>query len=524
MPDEIISPTSKTSRPGPQVVLDQPRLAFGLVAAFAAVKLLVHFITIAVTPYGIHRDEFLYLAMGQHLRSWCMDFPPAIAVLAQVARSLFGDTLFAVRFFPAIAGTLLVIATGLLTRELGGRRFAQGLAMFALFSSPLFLRPAALFQPVVWDQLWWTLGFFALVKFAQSAAPRWWLVLGMAGGLGLLTKFSIGFFALGVLGALLLSPQRVALATRWPYLAMLVALLVGSPSIIGQIRLDLPVVFHMRELQTQQLQHVTFGKLLMGKVDMFGPVVLLAVAGAVCLLAARFMRPYRVVGWTAVIAFLVLLVLHGKPYYIGPVYPTLFAAGAVAIETMPVRWRRVVGGAAIVLIAGWGAGTLPFGLPILPPSQMAKYAAAWVSRGAVTTNRGTTLALPQDYADMLCWEEQVAAVARVYQSLPADQRADAVIIARNYGEAGALEFFGPRHVLPRRVLLPGNDLLWPPPANEAVAVAVTLGISTNGLSRFFRSVRVVARFDDPWMVDEERDLPICVAEQPYRSIAEAWSP
>ena len=149
MPDEIISPTSKTSRPGPQVVLDQPRLAFGLVAAFAAVKLLVHFITIAVTPYGIHRDEFLYLAMGQHLRSWCMDFPPAIAVLAQVARSLFGDTLFAVRFFPAIAGTLLVIATGLLTRELGGRRFAQGLAMFALFSSPLFLRPAALFQPVV---------------------------------------------------------------------------------------------------------------------------------------------------------------------------------------------------------------------------------------------------------------------------------------------------------------------------------------------------------------------------------------
>lgn len=522
MSEDTASGSSEPGRPGPEADELRPQLAIGLIAAFAAAKLLAHLITIAATPYGIHRDEFLYLAMGQHLRFWCMDFPPAIAVLAKVARSLFGDTLFAVRFFPAVAGTLLLVITGLIARELGGRRFAQGLAMLALFAGPLFLRPAALFQPVVWDQLSWTLGFFALIKIAQSADSRWWWLLGLAGGLGLLTKFSIGFFAVAVLAAMLVSCQRGALATRWPYLAVLVALGVGSASIVGQIRLDFPVAIHMRDLQTQQLQRVTFAEFLGGQVLLLGPAILLAAMGLIFLLAARAMRPYRVVGWTCVAAFLVLLFLHGKAYYIGPIYPTLFAAGAVAVGSLPQHAQRAAHVLLIPVLAAWSIIGLPFGLPIVPPRQMASYAAALGIKAAVTTNRGTTLALPQDYADMLGWEEQVTAVARVYESLSPDQRARAVLVANNYGEAGALEFFGPRHGLPRRVLLPGNERLWPPPADNSCEVAVTLAISTNDLHRFFRSVKLVGRFDHRWMVEEERNVPICLAEQPYRSIAEAW--
>lgn len=523
MPEGITNPFSEPARSGAGEAVLRPQLAIGLIAAFAVAKLLVHLVTITATPYGIHRDEFLYLAMGQHLRFWCMDFPPAIAVLAKVARSLFGDTLFAVRFFPAIAGTLLLVTTGLITRELGGGRLAQGLAMFSLFAGPLFLRPASLFQPVVWDQLWWTLGFFALIKIAQSADKRGWLLVGLAGGLGLLTKFSIGFFAIGVFAAMLLSAQRAALASRWPYLAVLVALVVGSASIVGQIRLDFPVVIHMRDLQAGQLQRATFPEFLVGQVLMLGPAMLLAAAGIISLLAARSMRPYRVLGWTCVVAFLVLLFLRGKAYYIGPIYPTLFAAGAVVVGTLPELARRVVHFLLILALAGWSAIGLPFALPIVPPPQMATYAAALGIKATVTTNRGTTLALPQDYADMLGWEEQVAAVARVYESLPLDKQAQAVLVARNYGEAGALEFFGPRHGLPRRVLLPGNDLLWPPPAENSCDVVITLGISPDDLRRFFRSVNLVTRFDHPWMVEEERNIPICVAETPYRSIAEAWS-
>jgi 4-amino-4-deoxy-L-arabinose transferase-like glycosyltransferase len=337
---------------GPHETFPRARLAIGLLIAFVVVKLLAHFVATIVSPYGIHRDEFLYLAMGKHLQFWGMDFPPAIAVLAKVSRGLFGDTLFGVRFFPALAGTGILAFTGLLTRELGGGRFAQGLAMSALFLCALFLRPASLFQPVVFDQLLWTLGFFALIKLAQSSEKRWWLLLGVVGGLGLLTKFSIGFFAFGVFVGLLLSTQRGVLVSRWPYVATLIASVVGSASLIGQIRLDLPVVMHMRELQTYQLRRVSYADFVVGQAWMLGPAILLAAAGIFYLLVARSMRPYRAVGWTCVTAFVVLLVLHGKAYYIGPIYPLLFAAGAVALGALPPLAARFANGLMLLLIIG----------------------------------------------------------------------------------------------------------------------------------------------------------------------------
>lgn len=498
------------------------RLVVGLVIAFAAGKLLLHLLTTALTPYGIHRDEFLYLAMGEHLHFWRMDFPPAIAVLANTARFLFGDTLFAIRFFPAVAGASIVILTGLLAREFGGARFAQGLAMCAVLCCALFLRPASLFQPVVFDQLWWTLGFFVLAKIFQSKEPRWWWLLGLAAGLGLLTKFSIGFFALGVIVGLLLTPQRRFLATRWPYLAALFALAVGSASLVGQVRLNLPVLIHMGDLRSGQLSRVTYSDFLTGQFSMLGPIFLLALVGIGALLWGNSLRTFRSLGWTGIVAFLLLLLLHGKPYYLGPVYPMLFAAGAATLEASTMKSVRISAIVLWVVIVVGGLIGLPMGLPILPPAQMAKYAAALGNKSLVTTNRKVVLPLPQDYADMLGWEEQVMAVASAYETLPPVRRAEAVLIARNYGQAGALEFYGPRHGLPRTILLPDNFLLWPMPSNQSCNTAVTVGITVEDLGRFFSSVQLVTRFDNPWRVPEERQVPICIAENPIRDLHEAW--
>jgi hypothetical protein len=501
-----------------------PKLAWGLLIAFAAVKLLAHFLTTALTPYGIHRDEFLYLGMGAHLRVWGMDFPPGIALLAKAACGLFGETLFAIRFFPAIAGTCLLVLAGVIARELGGGRLAQGLAMLGVFFCPVFLRPAVFFQPVVFDQLCWTLGFLAVVKIAQGQGQRWWLALGVAGGMGLLTKFSIGFFGLALLAALLLTQQRRALATPWPYLAVVVALVVGSPSIVGQIRLNFPVVLNMSDLHSQQLARIAPAEFLLGQALMLGPSALLAGAGVVILLLHPSMRPQRVVGLTCLFTFVMLLLLHGKAYYVAPIYPTLIAAGAVALERLPGRLGRAVIGVVAVLVVGWGLLVLPFGLPVVPPAPMARFAAALGIKAATTTNRGTSLPLPQDYADMLGWEDQVRAVAQAYESLTADQRAQAVLIASNYGEAGALEFFGPRYGLPRRVLLPHTVVIWRPAPGERFDVAVTVGIPLVSVAGFFRSARQVSTFDHPWMVDEERHVPICVAESLNKKIDEVWAP
>jgi hypothetical protein len=340
--------------------------------------------------------------------------------------------------------------------------------------------------------------------------------------LGLLTKFSIGLFAVGVIMGFLLTPQRRFLATRWPYLAALLAVAVGSASLVGQLRLDLPVLVHMGDLRSAQLSRVTYGDFLSGQLSMLGPILLLPLVGIGALLWGRSLRTFRSLGWNCVVAFLLLLLLHGKPYYLGPVYPMLFAAGAATLGASTSKVVHIAAMALLVLTILTGLIGLPMGLPILPPAQMAKYAAVLGDKSAVTTNRKVVLRLPQDYADMLGWEEQVTAVAHAYETLPRARRAVAVLIARNYGQAGALEFYGARHGLPRTILLPDNFLLWPLPSNRSCEVAITVGIPTDDLARFFSSVQLVTRFDNPWRVPEERQVPICIAENPIRDLHEAW--
>ena len=503
----------------------RPPLAARTLTALLGAKLALHLGTLLVTPYGFHRDEFLYFAMGERLRLWRMDFPPAIALLARGVRALLGDSLLAIHIVPLLAGTALLALAVLLARELGGGRFAQALAGVCVLACPLFLRTAYLFQPVVLDQLCWTAGLYALARLARTRDPRWWLALGVAGGLGLLAKFSIAFFGAAVLVALLATPDRRALATRWPWLAALIALAIGSPSLVGQLRLGFPVVGYSRELQAQQLVHVSFLDFFSGQL-LFGPAVVLGAAGLAWLLAAEEGRLFRTVGWSCAAAFVILALLHGKPYYVGPAYPTLFAAGAAWLERatsaasrrssrLAARW------ATTGAIVAYGIAVLPFGLPILPPPTMARYASAMGLTSAVTTNTGQVEALPQDYADMLGWEEMVAGLARVYDSLPPDERRRAVVVADNYGEAGAVDFYGPRYGLPRAVSSEGTYWFFGP-GDKPGDVVVALGDEPEDLGEFFDSVAVVAHVGVPWAVSYERHVPISICRRPVATLQAIW--
>ena len=500
----------------------RPPLAAGTLATLVATKLALQIGTLLVTPYGFHRDEFLYFAMGERLQLWRMDFPPAIALLARGVRALLGDSLLAIRLVPALAGTAVLVLAVLLARELGGGRFAQGMAGLAVLASPLFLRSAALFQPVVLDQLCWTAGLYALARLGRTGDERWWLALGVAAGFGLLSKFSVAFFAAALLVALLATRERRALATRWPWLAALLALAIGAPSLVGQLRLGFPVAGYTRELQAEQLVHVSGLSFFTGQL-LLGPAVLLAVAGLLHLLFAAEARPHRVIGWTCLAALAILGLLHGKPYYVGPIYPALFAAGAVRLErtgATPAA-RLALRGTAALLVFAYGIAILPFGLPVLPPEPMARYAQAMGATSAVTTNAGEVERLPQDYADMLGWEEMVAGVARVYAALPPDERRRAVVVAGNYGEAGAIDFYGPRYGLPRAVS-PAGTYWFFGPGDKPGAVVVALVDDAEALARFFDSVTVVSHVGVPWAVSEERHVPISLCREPHASLQAAW--
>jgi 4-amino-4-deoxy-L-arabinose transferase-like glycosyltransferase len=488
-------------------------------------------VVLAVTTFGVHRDEFLYFSMGNHLRLWHMDFPPAIAILGSLAQSLFGHTVAAARVFPAIEGTILIVLAGLFARELGGGRFAQGFAAFAVLAAPLFQRNSTLFQPVVLDQICWTLALLAIARIARARSEsrdtaRAWLLFGVAIGLGLLCKFSIFFLCASVLAAVLATSTRRELLTPWPWIAVLIMLVIGSPSIVGQITLHYPVVAQMQDLNATQLRNVSIAEFLTAPFLYLGPVsVIVVIAGTVAMLVWPPLKPFAVVSLSCIFAFALLLYLHGKPYYIGPIYPALFAAGGVVLEHMSFprhprlapasRWGIVAVMTLLSII------TLPLGVPILSVTASASYAARIGGGAALRTNRGLRDRLPQDYADMLGWRAEAAALQSVYRSLPPAEQRQAVIATGNYGEAGAAEFYQSEFGLPPVVTSAGSFWFFGPgtlPGN----VLIALGSDRSDLEKGWTSVREVRHLIRPWSVSEERDVPIYVATEPRMTLQQIW--
>ncbi|MDE3152159.1 MAG: glycosyltransferase family 39 protein [Gemmatimonadota bacterium] len=471
--------------------------------------------------------------MGDHLRFWRMDFPPLIAVLANVQTAIFGHTLAAARVFPAIEGALVLVVAVLIARELGGARAAQALTALAVLSGGIFLRPSNLFQPVVLDQLWWTCALYALLRVGRAAgegsAPgqrNWWLAFGVAMGLGLLTKFSILFFGLATLVALVVTPLRRALGTPWPWVAAAMAFAIGSPSITGQIALGFPVVHQMRQLTASQLSHVSWLSFVVAQPFMVGFAAWpLAVAGAVALVAWTPLAPYRAAGWACAFAFLLLLLLHGKAYYIGPVYPTLLAAGAVWLERMSTgpapRVRPTLRWTVAALIVVEGVISLPVALPLLKPEATAVYIVRVGEEWALGTNWGGTDLLPQDFADQLGWEHQAQALARVYRSLSPEEQREAVIGAPNYGEAGAAEFYAAKYGLPPVVCGCGSYWFFGPGTRPG-KVLISIGNTPKDLSPLYADIQPAGRILSPWSVDEERNVPLLVARQPKATLQQAW--
>ncbi len=517
-PTPIPTPTPSSSREGGA---PRPAIAWGIVGPLAAAKLLLHAGTNLFGPYEFHRDEFLYMAMGEHLRLWHMDFPPFIAMLSETTRFLLGDSLAALRLPPALMSTALLLIAALAARELGGGRFAQGLAAFSVLASTLFLRSGNLFQPVVIDQLFWSLALFALLRFGTTRDPRWWLAFGAAAGLGLLAKFSLLVFGFATLVALIVTRERRWLATPWPWAAGVLAFVIGSPSIIGQINLGFPVMTQMEDLRSAQLARVSAGAFLLDQPRMLAGFAIAAV-GAAGLGFGRLGRRYRLAGWMAILAFATLIALHGKSYYAGPVYPVLFGAGSVMIAGIKApRWGPIVRWGLVGTLTAYLIVLWPMGLPVLRPGTMERYLVGIGLQSAAVTNVGAQERIPQDYADMLNWKEQVREIARVYDALPATDKRRTVILASNYGEAGAVDVYGPGYGLPNARAFVGSYWFFGP-GELPGEVMILHGFSEEDFRDYFESVTAAGHVTHPYAVNEQRDLTIYVGRGPRTTLQDAW--
>ncbi len=276
----------------------------------------------------------------------------------------------------------------------------------------------------------------------------------------------------------------------------------------------------MQDLREAQLAHVGVLSFL-GEQLLYGPATLLALAGLVALLSASRFRRFRMLGWTCLVALVLVMFAHGKPYYIGPIHPALIAAGAVILEALPHWWGTVARVGAPVLLAAYFAIALPISLPILPPEATARYATRMGGSAAVTTNRGTVGTLPQDFADMLYWEDKVAALSRAYHRLPEATRDSVVIFGGNYGQAGAIDFYRRRYGLPPAVSAAGSYWFFGP-GGKPGQVLLALGVDPERLRQGYGVVTVVEVLHYPMAVEEEQEVFITLARRPQQTLQQVW--
>ena len=405
--------------------------------------------------YGFHRDEFLYIALGEHLAWGYVEIPPSIAFFANMSRNLFGDSIFAIRFFPALVGAAGLVLTALIARELGGGKFAQVLAGLTFLMSPAYLGSNTLFQPVSFNQFYWILSAYILLRWINHKKPNTWIHLGVVMGLAMLNKYSVLLFAFGILAGLLLHPtHRKALQSKSVYLGILTGFLIWLPNLIWQMVHDFPELTHLRELSEQQLAHVSIPDFLLSQLLMQGLNCGIVLLGLGYLLLKGSMKPYRILAWIYLSIIALLLVFSGKDYYSLGAYPMLIAAGALAVEafTAGQNWRKWLRPVAVVWVLGCNLFAIPYALPILPITEAKTYmqhmADTYGLDGPIRWEDGELHDLTQDYADMHGWEELVEQVAYIYHQIPEAEQAETAIYAGNYGQAGAINWYGKQHGLP----------------------------------------------------------------------------
>lgn len=422
---------------------------------------------IAISHFGFHRDELLHLALGDHLAWGYKEVPPFIALLAKITTTVFGTSVFAARIFTTICAGAIVWLVGSITVELGGKMFAITLACLSIIFAPAFVASDYLFQPVVFDQLWWVLCVWLLIRYINYHAVKYIYLLGIVIGIGLLTKYTMGFFAIALLLGLLITKQRKILFNRHVLIAAGIALVLFSPNIIWQFEHHLPVITHMKTLQKYQLNYIKPGDFIKQQLAVNGIALFLWIIGLGFLLFSHRLRKFQFMAFAYILIFIFLLEMSGKNYYLFGAYPMLFAAGGYGFE----RWIKSryypLRALVIVLFTVPNLLLFPLMLPVFPLNTtlaLFRFTDKHVPpfRFAATWEDQKVHPLTQDYADMLSWEEMVAKTAKVYYSLSAEERAHTVIIADNYGEAGAFSRFGPTYKLPDVVCLDSSFTLWAP--------------------------------------------------------------
>lgn len=497
------------------------RVDYAIYAALAGLKMWLH---LATTRHdAMFRDEFYYLACASRLDWGYVDQPPFSIALLALWRAVFGDSLVAVRMPAILATGVMVVLLGLITRRMGGNRFAQGFSMFCFLICPMFLGIHSFFSMNVFDHLFWLLAVYVFVLLIQTGNGKLWLAFGLVCGLGLENKLSMLFFGVGVVAALAFTPQRKWFLSPWLYAGGLVALLLFLPNLIWQSNHGFATLEFMSNAALYKNSYMPPWSFLLALVLEYHPLLVpLWVMGA----AYPFVKPEAAAWRPVAIIFLAVLTVFtfssGKTYYMAPAFMLVIPLAAMWIEQLTEGTKTWRPGISYVLFTA-GLITGPIALSFLPPQDYAAYSAA-IGLGPGPAEKGHSGPLPQHIADRLGWKDRAELVKKAYDSLSPEDQAKCVVYGPDYGEAAAIEYYAEELGLPGSVSGHNNFWLWGP-GDATGEVVIVIAEPDSGVLPLFDSVQdmgVVETKEAKFQLQSWQDKHVYIARGLKTPIAELW--
>jgi Dolichyl-phosphate-mannose-protein mannosyltransferase len=406
----------------------KPPSALRVLLVLAALRLVIYILTGG--QYGFHRDELATIDDARHLAWGYVAYPPLTPFVARLALVLLGSAPAAVRFFTALAQCAAMVVAGLMARELGGGRTAQIVAALAVAVSPVSMLWGHHFQYVSFDLLWWVLAAYFTIRLLKTDDGRWWMAIGAAVGLGLMTRYTVAWLVAGLAIGFVVTPVRSLLKSRWLLAGAAIAFAIVLPNLIWQanhgfISIDFLRSIHARDIRIGRTDGFLRGQFLVSAHPFTIP---LWIAGLWFYFRKNEGARYRALGWAFVATVALFALSRARDYYTAPLYPMLLAAGAVLAEQWP-RWAKGLNWAGLAVAFALGVALV---LPVAPIGSR------WFE---------AEMRLNGDLREEIGWHDFVDEVARIRDSLPAGERAG--ILTGNYGEAGAIDLYGAAQGLPQ---------------------------------------------------------------------------
>ena len=494
--------------------------ATAILAGLAAMKLVIQLA--GIEHYGFFRDELYYMGCGEHLTWGYVDQPPLIAFVAWLARHLLGNSLFGIRIWCVLAGAAVVYFTAILARELGGGLFAQVLGAISVLLAPGYLAFDTFFSMNAFEPLFWLLCAWIAVRIAKGGSPKLWLAFGTLSGIGLENKHSMLVFGFGIVAGLLLSGRWRAFRSGWIWVGGTIALALFLPNLVWEARHGWPQVEVVRNGQLYKNLPISPLRFLAEQIAFLGPLALpVWIGGLFWLFGAREGKRFQFLGWAYPVVMAVFIIGDGKSYYPLPFYAILMAAGGVALEEFSEE-RELLRVAYAALLVVSGLITVPFAVPVLHVDAFLRYSQKLPYSRSVTAERDSAQAeLPQLYADMFGWENTAVAVARVYRSLSPAERSGCAILGGNYGEAGAIDYYGPALGLPKAISGHNSYYYWGP-RNYSGACVIIFGEQSSDFIKLFGDVQVAATADNPHAMPNEQHIAIYICRKPVAPLSALW--